>query len=399
VIRSTLAASLTLALTLPAAGADWPQFKGPNATGVSAENDLPTEWGKDKGVKWKAALPARGVSSPVVVGDRVYVTCSSGAKDDRLHVLCFDAATGKQLWHRQLKATGGTACHPKTCMAAPTPAADETGVYALFATGDLAAFEPDGTLRWYRSLTGDYPNITNQVGMAASPILVKDRLIVPMDNAGESFLAAIDTKYGKNVWKAERPRNINWVTPVARTVGNATEVIFDGPGGLTAYDAATGAKRWESKLSHGSIPTGVLAGDTLYAPAGGVTAIKLGAKGPAGDGVKIKDVQPGMGSPLVYADKVFAVNGNGIVSCADAKTGKLLYKERLKGAFSASPVAGAGKVYFLNETGTCFVVDAKSDEFDVLSANELGGETLGTPAIAGGRIFIRTDKALYALGR
>ena len=263
-IRSLLATSLTLALTLPLFAADWPQFRGPNATGVSAEKDLPLEWGKDKGLKWKAPLPARGVSSPVVFGDRVYVTCSGGVRDDQLHVLCFDAHTGKQLWHRHLKATGGTAAHPKSCMAANTPVADETGVYALFATADLAAFDKDGTLRWYRSLVGDYPTITNQVGMAASPILVKDRLIVPMDNDGDSFLAAVDTKYGKNVWKAERPRDLNWVTPLTRTVGSATEVLFDGPSGLTAYDASTGEKRWASKLTNGSIPTGVLDGNTLY---------------------------------------------------------------------------------------------------------------------------------------
>jgi outer membrane protein assembly factor BamB len=398
--RYLLSAGLTLALALTLAAADWAQFKGPNATGVSAEKNLPAEWGKDKGVKWKAALPARGVSSPVVFGDRVYVTCSGGIRDDKLHVLCFDANTGKQLWHRQMKATGGTTAHPKSCMAAPTPAADETGVYALFATGDLAAYEPDGTLRWYRSLVGDYPDVTNQVGMAASPIIVKDKLIVPMDNAGESFLAALDTKYGKNVWKVERPRDINWVTPLVRNVGSATEVLFDSPSGLAAYDANTGEKRWSSKLSSGSIPTGVLLGDTLYTPSGGVTAIKLGAKGPEGEPVmKAKDVKAGMPSPLVYLGKVYAVTNQGIISCADAKTGKTLYTERAKGGFSASPVAGDGKVYFLNETGACLVIDGKANEFELLATNELGGETLGTPAIANWRIYIRTAKEIYAIGK
>lgn len=386
---------------IPAVGlANWAQFKGPNATGVSPEKNLPTEWSKATGQKWKAPLPTRGVSSPVVFGDRVYVTCSGGVRDDRLHVLCFDANTGKQLWHRQLQATGGTAAHPKSCMAANTPVADESGVYALFATGDLAAFDADGTLRWYRSLVGDYPTITNQVGMAASPILVKGRLIVPMDNAGESFLAAVDTKYGKNVWKAERPREINWVTPIVRTVGETTEVLFDGPSGLSAYDAVSGEKRWTSKLSKGSIPTGVLDGDTLYSPVGGVTAFKLGAKGPEETPLmKAKDVQPGMPSPLVYQGRVYATNGQGIVMCADAKSGKLLYKERVKGAFSASPIAGDGKVYLLNETGSCTVIDGTADTFEILATNDLGEETLGTPAIAHGRLYIRTDKALYALGK
>jgi outer membrane protein assembly factor BamB len=380
--------------------AEWAQFKGPNATGVSPDKNLPLEWGKDKGLKWKVELPARGVSSPVVFGDKLYITCSSGNRDDRLHTLCFDANTGKKLWHRQLQATGSTAAHPKSCMAASTPVADENGVYALFNTGDLAAYDADGTLRWYRSLVGDYPTITNQVGMAASPILVKDKLIVPMDNAGESFLAAVDVKYGKNVWKVERPRDINWVTPLTRTVGDVTEIIFDAPSGLAGYDSTTGEKRWSSKLTRGSIPTATIDGDTIYAPVGGVSAIKLGAKGPEGEPLmKAKDVQPGMPSPLLYMGKLYAVSGQGVVSCADAKTGKTLYKERLKGAFSASPIAGDGKVYFLNETGSCSVIDAKADTFEVLATNDLGGETLGTPAIAGGKLYVRSDKALYAIGK
>ena len=391
---------LTLALALTLSAGDWPQFKGTNAAGVADDKDLPVTWAKDKGIKWKAALPARGVSSPVVVGDRAYVTCSGGKRDDRLHVLCFDAATGKQLWHRQLAATGPTACHPKTCMAAPTPVADETGVYALFATGDLAAFDADGTLRWYRSLVGDYPAITNQVGMASSPVLVKDRLIVPMDNDGDSFLAAVDTRYGKNVWKAARPKAINWVTPLVREAAGKTEVLFAGSGGLTAYDAASGDKRWAYKDGSGSIPTGSLGGDTLYLPTGGVTAVKLGDAGVVGEPVmKAKDVAPGMGSPLVYRGKVYAVNANGFIACGDAKTGKLLYKERTKGAYSASPVAGDGKVYCVSETGITTVVKADGDEFEVLATNDLGEEVLGTPAIARGCLFLRTDKTLYCVGK
>jgi outer membrane protein assembly factor BamB len=398
VTRTVIALSLLAAPAVTLLATDWPQFKGSNASGVSDEKGLPVEWGKDKGLKWKAALPARGVSSPVIAGGKVYVTCSSGTKDDRLHVLCFDAATGKKLWHRQLAATGGTACHPKTCMAAPTPVADEGGVYALFATGDVAAFDADGTLRWYRSLAGDYPAITNQVGMAASPVLVGDKLIVPMDNAGDAFLAAVDTKYGKNVWKAERPKNINWVTPVVRTVGGKTEVLFAGPSGLTAYDAASGARRWEAKELKGDIPTWTIQGDTLFVPKGGLTAVKLTDRGTGGELWTAKTVTTGMASPLVYDGRVYTAAGERI-KCADVTTGKPLYNEVVrKGPFSASPVGGDGKVYCLNETGTTYVVKA-GPEFELLATNELGEETLATPAIAGGCLFIRTDKALYCVGK
>jgi outer membrane protein assembly factor BamB len=390
---------LALAPSAARAG-DWPQFRGPNAAGVSDEKALPVEWSKTKGVAWRAELPGRGASSPVVVGTRVYVTCSSGTRDDRLHVLCFDADTGKQLWHRQLQGTGSTAAHPKTCMAANTPVADETGVYALFATGDLAAFDADGTLRWYRSLVGDYPTITNAVGMASSPVLAAGRLIVPMDNAGESFVAALDTKYGRNVWKTERPREISWTTPLVRTVESGTELLFSGPKGLTAYDSATGAAHWTFKAGGGSIPVGVLDGDSLYLPVGGVSRFKIDAKGLAEKPEwAARDARTGYASPLVYAGKVYTADGQGFVTCVDAKTGRTLYKERVKGAFSASPVAADGKVYFLNETGACTVIDAKADGFEVLATNDLGEGSLGTPALARGRVFIRTDKALYAAGK
>ncbi|MBP3957768.1 PQQ-binding-like beta-propeller repeat protein [Gemmata sp. G18] len=399
-IRNLLVSAVALALPSALFATDWPQFRGPNAAGVSADKNLPSEWSKDKGFKWKAALPARGVSSPVVVGDRVYVTCASGTRGDRLHVLCFDAESGKQLWHRQLQATGSTACHPKSGMAANTPVADETGVYALFGTGDLAAFDKDGTLRWYRSLVSDYPTITNAVGMAASPILVTGKLIVPMDNAGESFLAAVDTKYGKNVWKTERPREINWTTPLVRQVGSTTELLFAGPKGLTAYDATSGADRWTFKGGGGAIPVGVVDGDALYLPVAGVSKFKIDEKGVAEKPEwNAKDMQTGYPSPVVYDGRVFTIGSQGLAVCTSAKTGKVIYKERLKGAYSASPVAGDGKVYFLNETGLCTVVSAKADEYEPLATNDLGDGSLGTPAIANGRIYIRTDKALYAIGK
>lgn len=399
-IRFALILPLVLATAVPMVAGDWPQFKGPNGAGISDEKGLPTEWSKEKGIKWKSPLPSRGVSCPVVFGDRVYVTCSSGKRDDRLHVLCFDANTGKQLWHRQLTATGQTACHPKTCMAAPTPVADASGVYALFATADLAAFDADGTLRWYRSLTGDYPSITNQVGMASSPILVKDKLIVPMDNDGDAFLAAIDTKYGKNVWKADRVKGTNWVTPFVREVGDKTEVLFAGGGGLTAYDPENGSKRWNYKEARGSIPTASVVGDMLYLPGGGVSAVKIGAEGVQGKPLwSAKEVSPGFGSPLVYRGKVYAVNNEGIVSCGDAKTGKTLFNERTKTAFSASPIAGDGKVYCVNELGMTFVLNADDSEFNPIAENDIGEEVLGTPAIANGCLFIRTDKNIWCIGK
>src|SRR5262249_22944007 len=142
--------------------ADWPQFRGPGGAGVSPETGLPTRWSPTENIRWKVDLPGRGVSSPIVAGERIYLTACSGYQQRRLHILSFDAATGAKQWERQFQATGNTFCHPKTCMAAPTPVSDGERVYALFATGDLACLGRAGDLIWYRSFVGDYRDITNQ---------------------------------------------------------------------------------------------------------------------------------------------------------------------------------------------------------------------------------------------
>src|SRR5262249_15898453 len=213
---------------------DSPQFRGKGGLGIS-EKPLPVHWDATENIRWKAALPGRGLSCPVIANGRVFVTACTGANQDRLHVLCFDTKTGKELWHRQLWATGNTLCHEKTCMAAPTPVTDGKRIIALFATADLVCYDIDGNLLWYRSLTGDYPTIGNNVGMAASPILHGDLLLLCLENAGASFAAGIDKHTGKNRWKIDRPRGINWVTPLLIQNAGKDAVLFQGPGELSAH--------------------------------------------------------------------------------------------------------------------------------------------------------------------
>jgi len=393
-IRSFIALLMIAPIAI---AADWPQFRGPNGASVSSETGLPSGFTKEGGLRWKAPLPGRGLSSPVIVGGRAYITCSSGPKDDRLHVLSFDAGTGTQLWHRQLAATGLTFAHPKTCMAAPTPVADATGVYALFATGDLACYDLDGTLRWYRSLVGDYPTVSNQVGMASSLILHKDKLIVPMDNAGESFVAAIDTKTGKNVWKVDRPRDVNWVSPILKTSGESAEVLFPTSSDLVAYDVATGKKNWSAKVPSGGIPSPTL-GDDGFLLVGnrGVTAYTLKDNKPTQAWTSPK-MPTGFSSALVYEGLVYAANPAGIVLCADAKTGKILWEERVNGPFSGSPVAADGKLFVINEAGVLTTLRL-GDKAEKLAESKTGEEGLATPAISGGAIFLRGDKSLFCIG-
>jgi len=391
-------------LLLAAVGAagDWPQFRGPGGKGVSEETGLPVKWGPAENVKWKAELPGRGASSPVVVGGRVYVTACTGPRQERLHVLAFDGAAGKRLWERQFWATGNTLCHPKTSMATPTPAADGEAVYALFASGDLVALSHDGDLLWYRALARDYPQITNQVGMAASPVPHEDVLLVPLETAGESFAAGLDRRTGRNRWKVPRPRDVNWVTPLVLDNCGRSEALFVSANLVTAYAPESGKKLWEH-AEEGLSPTPSVpspaAGEGLVVTGNGV-ALRPPAPS-ASEGAemawKSNKLRPAYASPLYYGGPLYAVNNTAtLLNCFDMKSGEVLWRQRVKGPFSASPVAGDGKVYLVNEDGLTTVV-ADGPRARVLGTNPLGEPVLATPAISGGALFLRSERHLYCI--
>jgi outer membrane protein assembly factor BamB len=379
---------------------DWPQFRGPGGTGVG-EGKYPMSFDKPDNLRWKAKLPARGVSSPIIVADKVFITCSSGKRDDRLHVLAFDVKTGKELWHRQFAATGITAAHPKTCMAAPTPVADAKAVYAQFATGDIAALDHEGNLLWYRSLTGDYPTISNVVGMASSPVLYQDRLIVPMDNSGDSFVAALDTKNGKNIWKQSRPRESNWATPTIREItSQEVEVLFQNIKELAAYDMNTGEKKWAHNAPSQLLSVNLTDG-LLMVPSGGLKMYRPSENNKLEEVWAAPKLQSGYSTPLVYDNHIYVANPAGVLNCADLKTGKTVWDERIRGSkqtFSSSPVAGDGKVYLVSEAGTLSVFKAGGTEAELLATHELEEEALATPALADGALFLRTGTTLYCFG-
>jgi outer membrane protein assembly factor BamB len=385
-----------------ASAADWPQFLGPGGAGVSDETGLPTKWDGPGGVhvRWKAELPGRGVSSPVVARGKVYVTACTGVRQDRLHVLCFDAETGKRLWERQLAATGNTHYHPKTCAAAPTPTADEDRVFALFASGDLVALSADGDLLWYRALARDYPRIANQVGMAASPVVCDDVVLVPMENADDSFAAGLYKLTGRNRWKVPRPRDINWVTPRLVDPGGHTQALFLSANELTAYDPATGRECWryrEEGLSpNPSVPTPAVDGGLIVT--GNGVALRLRDREAPAPAWKSNKLRPAYASPLFYRGRLYAVSNTGTrLDCFDTESGKALWSERVRGPFSASPVAADGKVYLVNEEGVTTVIEV-GDRPRVLATNPLGEGVLATPAMSGKALFLRSDQHLYCIG-
>jgi outer membrane protein assembly factor BamB len=320
---------------------------------------------------------------------------------DRLHVLCFKQADGQRLWERQFWATGNTMCHPKTDMAAPTPVSDGERVYALFATGDVVALDAKGNLLWYRALARDYPTLGNNVGLAASPILWKDVLILPMDNPGESFVAGLDKWTGRNRWKVPRERGLNWVSPLLIHQAGRTELLLQGSASITAYNPQTGDKGWSCDFEGlSNIPTPATDGRLLLLPGSGpwFVALRPSEEKARPELVwKAKKLNHGFTSPVYYRNRVYNVTSANLVSCVNINDGNLVWQsQRLQGPFSASPVVADGKMYLVSEEGVTTVLQL-GDKPTVLATNALKEPMLATPALAGGAIFLRSNAHLYCI--
>ena len=392
--------SLVLLSSLQLATADWPQFRGPLGNGVATGANVPTKFDV-RSILWAADLPGRGLSSPIIIGDRVFVTCSSGPKQERLHVICFSATDGRQLWERQFWATGRTMCHDKTCVAAPTPASDGERIFAIFSSNDLVCLDLDGNLLWLRGLTLDYPNASNSLGMSSSLTVADGVLIAMLENDSESFTAGLDAKTGVNRWKLDRPKMANWTSPtLIKSAGGPTHVLLQSGKGVTAVEPATGKIVWSYTDGASTIPSGTVSDGVLYLPSQGLTALQ-----PSPDGNSPKQLwrsgqlRPATSSPMVLNGRVFTLNDAGVLSCGDLADGKRLWQLRLKGPFSATPVAAGTFLYCVNEKGVLQVVDVAAPEGAVTSEIDLGKTVLGTPAISHGAVYVRSDGKLWKLGK
>ncbi len=390
---------LALALLPLALGADWRQFRGTDSTGHAA-GGAPTEFGADKNVAWKAVLPGRGLSSPIVVDGRAFVTASDGPKQDRLQVLAIDAKSGKQLWRRSFWATGPTDSHPKTSMAAPTPASDGQRVVALFATGDVVALNLDGDVLWLRSLYEENPGATDGRGLASSPLLVAGTVVVYVENQNTSFATGIDAATGKNRWRVERPREPNWTSPIAIPGADGKPlVLLQGTTRLSALDPATGKEVWALDRPSDPIASSVLSGNVLYVP-GEKALAALELQGNAAPKLLWEQARlnPVTASPVVLSGRIYCLR-QGILVAGDLKTGAVVGQLRLKGPFSASPVTAGGLLYCVSEGGEAQVVRPDDKDGQVVARGDLGETMLGTPAIVDGAIFLRGENHLWKMAR
>jgi hypothetical protein len=390
---------LPLAFLPLALGADWRQFRGTDSSGHAA-GGAPAEFGAGKNVAWKAALPGRGLSSPVVAGGRVFVTASGGPKQDRLQVLALDAKSGKRLWLRSFWATGPTDSHPKTSMAAPTPVSDGRRVVALFATGDVAALDPDGNVLWLRSLYEENPGATDGRGLASSPLFVAGTVVVHVENQNTSFAAGIDPATGRSRWRVERPREPNWTSPIAIPgAGGRPLALLQGTSRLSALDPATGKEVWALRRPSDPIASSVLSGNVLYVPGEkGLAALELrGDVAPRLLWERAR-LNPVMASPVVLSGRIYCLRQDTLVA-GDLKTGAVGGRLRLTGPFGASLVTAGGLLYCVNEGGQAQVVRPDDKGGQVVARGELGEPVLATPAIVDGAIFLRGEKHLWKVAQ
>jgi outer membrane protein assembly factor BamB len=438
----SLTLSLAFSIALPAADSpdiskQWPQFRGPGSAGVADDPTLPDRWSTTENVAWKSAIPGVGWSSPIIWGDRIFVTSVISSADvekpkkglyfggerkpptdeHRWMVYAVDFNSGKIVWEREAQRGVPGAKHLKNSYASETPVTDGERVYVSFGNVGLFCYDFAGKLLWSKAAK---PMPTRYGwGTAASPVLDKGRLYLVHDNDEHSYLEALDAKTGKTVWSVDRDEKTNWATPYIWEHDGKKEIVTPGTGRVRSYDL-DGKLLWEfGGMSSISIPTPFSSHGLLYISSGYVLdpvrpvyAVKPGAHGDislaagqtSNDGVAwyLPTGGPYNPSPLVYGDYYYTLFDQGFLTCHDASTGKQIYgKQRIDreaGAFTASPWAANGKIFLLSEDGDTFVIQA-GPEYKLLGKNSLEEMTMATPAIARGSLVIRTASNLYRIAK
>jgi len=413
----------------------WPGWRGgPMAFGISSESGLPDTWSATQNVAWKTPIPGRGHSSPVVWDKRIFLTTAvegephpdmpvavvkdfgDGAKHPdsvdgnrgyELKVLCLDRDSGKILW-QQTAFTGVPYDyrHKGNTYATPTPVTDGKTVYAYFGTEGLYAYDFNGKQLW-KADVGKFSSAG--VGIGNSPVLYKDKLFLQIDfeEGKDSFMVAYDAKTGKEAWRRPRKMGLTWVVPVIVETGQRAELVTAAAEQIIAYDPETGKELWTSKgLENNAVPTPLQGHGMVYVysgyPGRRIYAIKTGGNGDvsatniAWTADRYTAYVP---SGILYGDLAYFITGRGIMTALDAKTGEVRYSNGrvpVPATFTASPIGYDNKIVLLSEDGDAFVIKA-GDKYEVLHTNSLGEPIYATPAMAAGKLFIRSEKNLWCI--
>jgi outer membrane protein assembly factor BamB len=392
---------LFLLLCIPILAVDWPEFRGPTGQGISDERGLPLTWSETRNVKWKVAIPGKGWSSPAIQGDRIWLTTAT--EDGKsLRAICLDRNTGaitQNVEAFRLKNLGPMS--PKNSLASPTPVLEGDRIYLHFGAHGTACITQTGEVVWKTRL--DYDN--GQHGPGGSPVLYEDLLIVSCDGLDLQYVVALDKLTGRVKWKKSRQGYQAYTTPLVVRLPAGDQVISPGALRAIAYEPRTGKEIWNVRYGDGfsNVPRPVYGNGLVFICTGfqepSLLAVRVDGRG---DVTKshvawsLKRGVPLTPSPLLVGEELYMINDGGIASCVDAKTGTELWRARINGNFSASPIYADGRIYFLSEEGLTVVV-APGKKFQALATNQLDGETLASMAVSGGSIFIRSRTHLYRL--
>lgn len=396
-----LVAVALLVLTTKANAEDWKGFRGPNANSYDALATPPVEFdhGSMKNVAWKMEMPGRSVAGAIVVGDKVITTSSGGVDNQRVYITAVDLKSGKRIWQQEMVCRGRPYSHPSSANAAPTPVSDGKHVYAFYSSNDLMCVDLEGNIVWYRSLSSEHPKLMNDVGMSSSPAIVNDVLIVQAEAPSESYVFGFDAKSGQTLWKIDRPRLMNWTTPIVMDADGPQPWVLTSGGNVIGIDPKTGSQLFRMDSPASTIPSAVANKDRLYVPVNGLTAFQVGSRGTKPTELwKSKKLGPENSSPVVVGDKIWIVKSS-VLTQASTETGKEDWKMRLTDAGSvwATPVICGDHAYIFGDSGRCFVVKVGGDKGELLATNELGDAVLGSPAITNDSLIVRSDRYLWKL--
>lgn len=408
-------------LALPALASDWPRFRGPTGDGVSTEASLPLGWSEKENLVWRTELPGPGSSSPIVSGDRVFLSCYSGYGVDaanagdlaqlRRHALCLDRRDGKILWQHEVK----TELPDKPFQgqyitmhgyASSTPVTDGTSVFFFFGNAGVHAFGVDGRKRWDVSVGVK----AHDWGVGASPILHGDLVIVNATHESNSLLA-LDRRTGRTVWSVSGFPN-SWNTPAMVKVDGRDELVVSASGRLRAFDPKTGAELWSCQSIRAAelCPSVVAGAGVIYvigSPKGEAIAVRAGGKGDVSATHVVWRAQKGsnVGSPVYRDGHLYFINdARGVAVCLEAKTGAIIYEQPIptkrRDRWYASPMLSGDRLYCVSRTSGTFVLAAKPT-FEVLAINIIAGDDSvfnASPAVSGGQIFLRSNRYAYCIG-
>ena len=390
--------------------AEWPEFRGPTGQGIAEADNLPVQWGEGRNIAWKTSLSGEGWSSPVVSGERLYLT--SAVKKGGLfsfRLLSFDVSTGKLRWNVEVfreDPSKKARIHRKNSHASPTPILDGDRIFVHFGHQGTACLDRKGKVLWQNRQFAYNP----VHGSGGSPVVTKDALIFSCDGAEDPFVVALNKDTGKQLWKTPRKsgasRSFSFSTPLVIDVGGKKQLVSPASNLVAAYDPSTGQEIWRVRYSGYSVVPRPVYGHGLVFISTGFNRATAMAIRPDGSG-DITDTHvawqtsrsaPKTPSMLLVEERLYMISDSGMASCRDAKTGELHWQERLKGNFSASPIYADGKIYALNEMGTGFVFKDSTD-FEVIARNPLDERTLASYAVADNALFIRSAEHLYRIER